>query len=375
MARRIRPTPPDRDGIGAVADLNIMPLYTDAYLADTTHLSAEQHGAYLLILMAMWRAGGSLPNDEPRLRATAKVDPRRWASVWPAVRALMEVNDAHDTITQKKLTAEYAKQAKRREIARANGTRGGRHNALKNNAADNPAGSSQAAISVPPAQLASTQEQAHHDQSTPLPDSTAGPSEKLSVLRTPLSEKEDTHVLAADEVAEPAAPSQPRPVIPPQPNPWVQLSVDITQAYLDAQERDPEHAAQIVPDTGYVEVWRKADYDPAVCRAIVLDGIKKKPSVSKLKYWDTPIFDAHERAREGRTMREALKAEGATAEPAAPSATWDAWVKHFKETDGQWIGPGGPTGSPDNPECHAPIGILRKYGYRDEDGNVTEPNR
>jgi uncharacterized protein YdaU (DUF1376 family) len=42
-----------------------LPLWTDAYLADCGHLSDAEHGRYLLLLMAMWRAPECrLPNDD-----------------------------------------------------------------------------------------------------------------------------------------------------------------------------------------------------------------------------------------------------------------------------------------------------------------------
>src|SRR3546814_13351955 len=46
-----------------------IPLFPDAYHRDPTHLTTEEHGAYLLLLMAAWGTEDcSLPNDERRDR-------------------------------------------------------------------------------------------------------------------------------------------------------------------------------------------------------------------------------------------------------------------------------------------------------------------
>lgn len=57
----------------------IMPFYTDAYLADTHHLSTEAHGAYLLLLLHIWRCNGVAPPDDDTLLARITRQPlRRW---------------------------------------------------------------------------------------------------------------------------------------------------------------------------------------------------------------------------------------------------------------------------------------------------------
>ena len=44
-----------------MAEAPIMPFATDAYIGDTTHLTTIEHGAYLLLLFAMWRTAGGSP--------------------------------------------------------------------------------------------------------------------------------------------------------------------------------------------------------------------------------------------------------------------------------------------------------------------------
>ncbi len=59
-----------------------IPLFADAYLADTMHLSTEEHGAYLLMLMAAWRFDDcSLPNDDKKLAKIVRLSTRRWMQI------------------------------------------------------------------------------------------------------------------------------------------------------------------------------------------------------------------------------------------------------------------------------------------------------
>jgi len=55
-----------------------MPIYIGDYLADTGHLNAAQHGAYLMLLFAYWRLGRALPDDDKLLARWAKMSPKQW---------------------------------------------------------------------------------------------------------------------------------------------------------------------------------------------------------------------------------------------------------------------------------------------------------
>ena len=54
-----------------------MPIYIGDYLADTSRLTTEQHGAYLLLLMDYWRSG-RLPDDDNILAQVCKLPLDKW---------------------------------------------------------------------------------------------------------------------------------------------------------------------------------------------------------------------------------------------------------------------------------------------------------
>ena len=70
---------------GAImAALPYMQLYIADYLADTMHLSAEEHGAYLLLMFNYCQTGKPIPKN--RLAKIARLTNERWADVEPSLR-------------------------------------------------------------------------------------------------------------------------------------------------------------------------------------------------------------------------------------------------------------------------------------------------
>jgi uncharacterized protein YdaU (DUF1376 family) len=113
-----------------MAEFPALPLFTDAYLADTRHLSAEEHGAYLLLLMCAWRTRGCALRDDDRFLARiAGVSPQKWRRLKPVLRDFFEVEDG--LWRQKKLTDVYRGVETRVAKNRANGAKGGLAKARK----------------------------------------------------------------------------------------------------------------------------------------------------------------------------------------------------------------------------------------------------
>lgn len=88
--------------------LHYMPFWITDYLADTIDLTTEQHGAYVLLLLHMWKSRGVLSGDPVVLARLARVDPARWPQIWDVIGPYFKrANRTH--ITQKRLAKEHAR--------------------------------------------------------------------------------------------------------------------------------------------------------------------------------------------------------------------------------------------------------------------------
>lgn len=105
-----------------MAQFPSLPLWTDAYLADTRHLSTLEHGAYLLLLMEAWRRPTcSLPDDDNLLSRLTGLTLEQWTEIKPTVMAFWSYDGRSRVWTQKRLQRElvyvHDVRAKRKDAA------------------------------------------------------------------------------------------------------------------------------------------------------------------------------------------------------------------------------------------------------------------
>lgn len=98
-----------------------IPVFGDAYLADTQHLTLEEHGAYFKLLICAWRTDAcELPADDKRIATMLGVSAGRWAKIAPAVMAFWTRTETgwH----QKRLTKErsFVEEKRRKNSLAAN---------------------------------------------------------------------------------------------------------------------------------------------------------------------------------------------------------------------------------------------------------------
>lgn len=68
-----------------------MPFYVGDYLKDTMHLTYDEHGAYVLLLLHYWARGEALPDDDEYLRHVPKVELQVWLKLKLKLSSFFEI--------------------------------------------------------------------------------------------------------------------------------------------------------------------------------------------------------------------------------------------------------------------------------------------
>jgi uncharacterized protein YdaU (DUF1376 family) len=324
-----------------MADLNIMPWYTDAYLADTTDLSTEEHGAYMLLLMTMWRAGGSLPNDPEFLRRVVKATPCKWSSIWKVLsRFFYEENSK---IVQRKLKKIFETSQRKKSVAKSNGSLGGRPKSnaklLKLQELSKPNGYSSESKIEPGAK----QE-----------DKLTEPIEKLSLLLTPYSLSKTNE----ERIAETHEASQ---------KPWHDRTADLIEMLIQAANGNVVHGSEGVEnvrpilDLLAMDCDLESDILPAVA-----EHIPKLPD--PLRTWAARFLRD---AILGRKAKR-LNGRGAPSERPKPTPeTQELMAKQYAANRCEVWRSESPR--PGYPGCVIAPEILRKHGIDPETGKRANP--
>lgn len=103
-----------------MAEFPALPLWTDAYLGDTTHLTTIEHGAYLLLLMTAWRSRDCcLPDDDKLLARYTRLGARQWVKMRSVLAPFFTIENG--VWRQRRLTDEAVAVRQRKEKAAAAG--------------------------------------------------------------------------------------------------------------------------------------------------------------------------------------------------------------------------------------------------------------
>jgi len=110
-----------------MAEFPALPIFTDAFIADTLHLNALQTGAYFMLLMVAWRTKScTLPDDDDKLASFARMDKRTWMKNKHAIMSFWHRNSDGE-FYQKRLSDER----KLAEHIRDQAVQAGKASALK----------------------------------------------------------------------------------------------------------------------------------------------------------------------------------------------------------------------------------------------------
>lgn len=310
-----------------------VPLYLDAYIGNTMHLTCEEHGAYLQLMLAYYRTENSLPASDRSLSAIVKLPMDRWLEAKPTLAAFFREDGNrwhHDRIDSEifERSAKHAQSIAQAQAASA--ARWGKkssRNAAASTPAMLPASSEHTASIKTTTSNAPSMPPASVEQSVAIPH--------LHLHLDSLSTA-DADSDPGEEVEESAPAAIGTPVDPG----FTPCANHLATCKLDGA--DDETVKQQV--MMFIAHWQESG------------GFSSDWDASWFKWW-----------QRWRAYRDAQAAKAAkTTKPKAPprvevtaTVDWDAHAERWSRSQG-W--PRGVGGDPQSASCRCPPEILEKHG-------------
>jgi uncharacterized protein YdaU (DUF1376 family) len=101
---------------------NWMAFYIGDYVKNTLKLTTQQHGAYLLLILACWQGEGSVEGDDETLACITKLSMADWLGARPKLASYFEITP--EKWTHRRVLEELADTARVRRERSAAGQRG-----------------------------------------------------------------------------------------------------------------------------------------------------------------------------------------------------------------------------------------------------------
>lgn len=117
-----------------MAALPYIQLYVAEYLADTQHLTLEEHGAYLLLIFNYWQRGKSLVDSDKRMASVCSTSVERWLTIRSTLEEFFIIKDGfwiHDRI-EKDLEKVHKKSRQAQEAGKKSAEKKKKDQAVNN---------------------------------------------------------------------------------------------------------------------------------------------------------------------------------------------------------------------------------------------------
>ena len=88
------------------------PFYCGDYISDTMHLTREQHGAYLFLIMHCWQNEGKIKNDQKTIKNVAQISSKKLTEI------LQFFREENGYLVHKRIEREYTKALAKKELQR-----------------------------------------------------------------------------------------------------------------------------------------------------------------------------------------------------------------------------------------------------------------